>query len=79
MTPEERDLINGLTDGLKNAGPAAKDAEAGQPIRGADAGADPGDEPGLGVDWGSNIEPGPGPDPGAVEPRRGSDGGYRAV
>jgi hypothetical protein len=25
-------------------------------------------EPGLGVDWGSNIDPGPGPDPRAIEP-----------
>jgi len=66
MTPEERALMNGLFDRLKNASPTAKEA-------------DPGNDPGLGVDWGSNIDPGPGPDPGKVDPTGGSDSGSRAV
>ena len=87
MTPEERDLINSLFDRLKNVSPAVKDAEAEQcgGLGGNLGGetAPPEDAnviyPGLGVDWGSNIDPGPGPDPGRVDPGGVSDGGNMAV
>jgi len=41
--------------------------------------ADPVNAPNLGVDWGSNIDPGPGPDPRAIKPRRDQDGRHMAV
>jgi hypothetical protein len=34
---------------------------------------DPETDPSLGVDWGSNIDPGPGPDPRVIKPRGDSD------
>ncbi len=57
MKPDAPDLKNDPIDPLKKPAPAAKEPEP---------------EPGLGVDWGSNIDPGPGRDPRAIEP-----GGHR--
>ena len=53
MTPEEPALPNDPADPRKT--PASTATE-------------PDPSPGLGVDWGSNIDPGPGPDPRVIEP-----------
>ena len=88
MTPEETDLINGPADRHENVSSAAKNAEAEPPIPSQPAslpdspprtGADPGTDPGLGVDWGSNIDPGPGPDPRRIDPGGHSAGHNRAT
>lgn len=50
-----------------------------QSFLGADPGVNTAPDPGLGVDWGSNIDPGPGPDPGSIDTGGGSDPGSMAV
>jgi hypothetical protein len=55
MIPKEPDSIDALPDRLQDPLPRANTPA-------------PGNGPGLGVDWGSNIDPGPGPDPRVIQP-----------
>jgi hypothetical protein len=86
MPPETVDVTNNYygadpASAAENAFmPPAGDPNAFAPaFQPPDPASIAGPDPGLGVDWGSNIDPGPGIDPCSFDPTGGSDGGSMAV
>lgn len=65
VPPENVEVVNNYYD------------SGNPPSQGNEPGATAATDPGLGVDWGSNIDPGPAPDPGGFDP--GGDSGNMAV